>query len=185
MSRGMECKARTVNPTRTGFTRWARTGARGVRIGAIGFALVTALGVPMSAHAQLDLLKNAVGGGTSGGTSGGSAGGLPGGLGGLASSGSLTSSSIGNATGVLQFCIKNNYLGGANLDSATDVKDKLLGKIGTQSGSAAASPGYLDGVKGMLSSPDGKTVDLNGGGLKEQLTRKVCDKVLDQAKSFL
>ncbi|MCI3205885.1 hypothetical protein DBA20_13060 [Pandoraea capi] len=174
----MECKARTVNPTRTGFTRRARTGAR---IGAIGFALVTALGVPMSAHAQLDLLKNAVGGGTSGG----SAGGLPGGLGGLASSGSLTSSSIGNATGVLQFCIKNNYLGGANLSSATDVKDKLLGKIGTQSGSAAASPGYLDGVKGMLSSPDGKTVDLNGGGLKEQLTRKVCDKVLDQAKSFL
>ena len=32
---------------------------------------------------------------------------------------------------------------------------------------------------------DGKTVDLNGGGLKEQLTRQVCDKILSQAKSFL
>ncbi|AKC72382.1 hypothetical protein MB84_12700 [Pandoraea oxalativorans] len=143
-----------------------------------------AAGMPTAAHAQLDLLKNAVGGGNSGG---GDSGGLASSLGGLASggSGSLTSSSIGNATGILQFCIKNSYLGGANLNSATDVKDKLLGKIGTQSGSPAASPGYLDGAKGLLSSPDGKTVDLNGGGLKEQLTRKVCDKVLDQAKSFL
>ncbi|AJP59558.1 hypothetical protein UC34_08320 [Pandoraea vervacti] len=146
--------------------------------------MLLAVVAPMQAHAQLDLLKNAVGSG-SGSVGGGDSGGLAGSLGGLASSGSLASSSIGNATGVLQFCIKNNYLSGANLSSATDVKDKLLGKIGTQSGSAAASPGYLDGVKGMLSSPDGKTVDLNGGGFKEQLTRKVCDKVLDQAKSFL
>ena len=36
-----------------------------------------------------------------------------------------------------------------------------------------------------LSAYKGKTVDLNGGGLKEQLTRQVCDKILDQAKSFL
>ena len=146
-----------------------------------GIALALALSAPMHAQAQLDLLKNAVGG-NSGGTS---AGGLAGSLGGLGSAGSLTSGSVGNATGVLQFCIKNNYLNGANLSSATDVKDKLLGKIGTQSGSPAASPGYLDGAKGLLSSPDGKTVDLNGGGLKEQLTRQVCDKILDQAKSFL
>ncbi|VVE68807.1 hypothetical protein PAN31117_03068 [Pandoraea anapnoica] len=175
MSRRMECKASPV--TTAGLKRWAGVGAASV-------ALVIAAGMPIAAHAQLDLLKNAVGGSNSGG---GDSGGLAGSLGGLASGGggSLTSSSIGNATGVLQFCIKNNYLGGANLNSATDVKDKLLGKIGTQSGSPAASPGYLDGAKGLLSSPDGKTVDLNGGGLKEQLTRKVCDKVLDQAKSFL
>lgn len=182
MTRRMECKApiethtaSSATPAKAGFNRWARTGATSV-------ALILAFAAPMQAHAQLDMLKNAVGGGSSGG---GNSGGLAGGLGGLASGGSMTSSTIGNATGVLQFCIKNNYLGGANLNSATDVKDKLLGKIGTQSGSPAASPGYLDGVKGMLSSPDGKTVDLNGGGLKEQVTRKVCDKVLDQAKSFL
>lgn len=151
-------------------------------MGAMGTALVLALGAPTLAHAQLDALKNAIGGGNSGGTN---SGGLAGSLGGLGSASSMTSGSIGNATGVLQFCIKNNYLNGGNLSSATDVKDKLLGKLGTQSGSAAASPGYLDGAKGLLSSPDGKTVDLNGGGLKEQLTRQVCDKVLDQAKSFL
>ncbi|CFB63232.1 hypothetical protein PAP18089_01109 [Pandoraea apista] len=161
----------------------ANAGWKMSRIGLAGgsVALVLALGAPMQAQAQLDLLKNAVGGSSGGGNSGG----LAGSLGGLASTGSLTSGSVGNATGVLQFCIKNNYLSGANLSSATDVKDKLLGKIGTQSGSPAASPGYLDGAKGLLSSPDGKTVDLNGGGLKEQLTRQVCDKVLDQAKSFL
>ncbi|VVE87692.1 DUF2501 domain-containing protein [Pandoraea bronchicola] len=157
---------------------WTRT-----KTGVVGASLALALtiGAPMLAHAQLDLLKNAVGGNSGGGN----AGGLAGSLGGLGSAGSLTSGSVGNATGVLQFCIKNNYLSGANLSSATDVKDKLLGKIGTQSGSPAASPGYLDGAKGLLSSPDGKTVDLNGGGLKEQLTRQVCDKILDQAKSFL
>lgn len=153
----------------------------GIGVAGIGLALALTLGAPMQAQAQLDMLKNAVGGSSGGGN----AGGLAGSLGGLASTGSLTSGSVGNATGVLQFCIKNNYLGGANLSSATDVKDKLLGKIGTQSGSPAASPGYLDGAKGLLSSPDGKTVDLNGGGLKEQLTRQVCDKILDQAKSFL
>ncbi|MGR9584939.1 DUF2501 domain-containing protein [Pandoraea sputorum] len=175
MSRRMECKASPI--TTAGLKRWAGAGAASV-------ALVIAVGMPMAAYAQIGNLMDAVGGGNSGG---GNTGGLAGSLGGLASGGggSLTSSSIGNATGVLQFCIKNNYLGGANLNSATDVKDKLLGKIGTQSGSPAASPGYLDGAKGLLSSPDGKTVDLNGGGLKEQLTRKVCDKVLDQAKSFL
>ncbi|WP_353190243.1 DUF2501 domain-containing protein [Pandoraea pnomenusa] len=139
-----------------------------------------ALATPMPAQAQLDMLKNAVGGSSGGGNSGGL-----GSLGGMASAGSLTSGSIGNATGVLEFCVKNNYLSGANLSSATDVKDKLLGKLGTQSGSPAASPGYLDGAKGLLSSSDGKTVDLNGGGLKEQITRQVCDKILSQAKSFL
>ncbi|VVE37491.1 hypothetical protein PCO31111_03988 [Pandoraea communis] len=153
------------------------------RVGVVGasVALALVLGTPMQAQAQLDLLKNAVGGSSGGGDTGG----LAGSLGGLGSIGSLTSGSVGNATGVLQFCIKNNYLSGANLNSATNVKDKLLDKIGAQSGAPAASPGYLDGAKGLLSSPDGKTVDLNGGGLKEQLTRQVCDKILDQAKSFL
>ena len=157
--------------------------ARGAGTGVVGgcVALALALGIPMQAHAQFDMLKNAVGGGAGGS----SAGGLAGSLGGLGAAGSLTSGSIGNATGVLQFCINNNYLSGANLSSASDVKDKLLGKLGTQSGSPAASPGYLDGAKGLLSSPDGKTVDLNGGGLRAQLTRRVCAKILDQAKSFL
>ncbi|VVE31930.1 DUF2501 domain-containing protein [Pandoraea anhela] len=182
MSRRLACTARNAHSTRNGLPLWVRTSAR---LGTLSLVLMAALGAPLQAHAQLDLLRNAIGGGNAGGgNSTGGSGGI-GGIGDLASAGSLTSSSIGNATGVLQFCIKNNYLGGANLNTATDVKDKLLGKIGTQSGSAAASPGYLDGAKGLLSSPDGKTVDLNGGGLKEQLTRKVCDKVLDQAKSFL
>ncbi|MGT2431125.1 DUF2501 domain-containing protein [Cupriavidus basilensis] len=38
--------------------------------------------------------------------------------------------------GVLEFCIKNNYLGGAT--DAASVKDKLLGKLG---GAPASSPG--------------------------------------------
>lgn len=174
MSRRMEC---SVDSAEIGVTRRTRTGLAG----AAGLALMLALGAPLPANAQLDMLRNALGGSSGGGNSGG----LAGSLGELGSAGSLASGSIGNATGVLQFCIKNSYLNGASLGSATDVKDKLLGKIGTQSGSPAASPGYLDGAKGLLSAPDGKTVDLNGGGLKEQIARQVCDKILDQAKSFL
>lgn len=147
------------------------------RLGLIGggLALAVSLGLSPLAHAQLDSLKNSLGG--LGGSSTGSSG--------LPSLSSMSSSSMGNATGVLEFCIKNNYLSGSNLTSATGVKDQLMGKLTGESGSPAQSPGYLDGAKGLLSSSDGKTVDLNGGGLKQQLTKQVCDKVLSQAKSFL
>ena len=41
------------------------------------------------------------------------------------------------------------------------------------------------GLQGLLNGSDGKSVDLSGGGLKEELTRKACDQVLKHAKSFL
>jgi hypothetical protein len=91
---------------------------------------------------------------------------------------SLTSSSTGNVAGVLQFCVKNNYLGG----DASSVKDGLMSKLG---GSASSDGGYTDGAKGVLDGGSGKKVDLSGGGLKEQLTKQVCDKILAQGKSLL
>ena len=62
---------------------------------AAGFALVFAVN---AAAQDLGALKNAANGG-----------GLD--------LGSLASGSAGNAAGVLQFCISNNYLGGADLTS--------------------------------------------------------------------
>src|SRR3569623_1228519 len=51
------------------------------------------------------------------------------GLGGAASSlglSSITSGSLGNVAGIIEFCMKNNYLGGGN---ASSVKDQLMGKM--------------------------------------------------------
>ncbi|MGE8364747.1 DUF2501 domain-containing protein [Cupriavidus basilensis] len=131
-----------------------------------------------AAHAQLgDMLKGATQG------SEGAIGGLGslGGMGSMPSLQSLTSGSTGNIAGILEFCVKNNYLGGAS--GAASVKDKLLGKV--EGGSPTADSGYTDGAKGILHNSDGKQFDLSGGGLKDQVTRQVCDKVLAQGKSLL
>ena len=131
----------------------------------------------------LDSLKGKLsGGGDTASQTGGGLAGLTGGssLGGGALS-SLSSGSTGNIAGVLQFCIKNNYLSGNGVSS---VKDKILGKIpGNQ---PKSDPGYLDGAKGILDGGDGKKLSLGGeGGLKAQVTKKVCDQVLSQGKSLL
>jgi hypothetical protein len=129
-----------------------------------------------AAHAQLgNLLK---GGGSDGSSSGlSSLGSMAGGLSGQ----SLTSGSTSNVAGVLQFCIKNNYLSG---NSASSVKDSLMSKLGGSS-AASSDSGYTDGANGLLKSGDGKQLDLSGSGLKEQVTKQVCDKILAQGKSLL
>ena len=129
------------------------------------------------ANAQLgDMLKSSPLGGS--GSSQGATGAL-GNLGGLGSISSLTSSSAGNAAGVIEFCMKNNYL---NADAATSaVKDKLLGSV---SGGTSDS-GYSDGSRGVLSTGGGKKMDLSASGLKAEVTKQVCDKILAQGKSML
>lgn len=104
---------------------------------------------------------------------------------------SLASGSAGNAAGVIEYCMKNNFLGG----DASGVKDKLMGKLGGEE-KAKQDPGYLDGAKGMLTGGDGKSTDLSslggGGGaggalgdMKGKVTEKACAAVLDHAKSLL
>jgi len=147
------------------------TRTRGVTASAILLAAV----LPLSAaHAQLDgLLKHGASAGSSGGL------GNLGGLGGALSGQSITSGSAGNVAGLLEFCIKNNYLGG---NQAAAVKNSLMSKLG---GSAASDSAYGSGAKGILSSSDGSQIDLSGGGLKDKVTRQVCDQVLAQGKSLL
>ncbi|WCM23829.1 DUF2501 domain-containing protein [Paraburkholderia bryophila] len=149
--------------------------ARTYRAATAGILLAALL--PLSAaNAQLgNLLQQ----GNSGGSSGGGLGSL-GGLGGALSGQSVTSGSTGNVAGVLQFCIKNNYLSG---DGASSVKDSLMSKL--PGGSSTSDSGYTQGAKGILSSGSGQQVDLSGGGLKEQVTKQVCDKILAQGKSLL
>ena len=146
------------------------------RTAATATLLIAAL-LPAAAHAQLgDLIKGA----TQGNSNQGAAGGLGsiGSLGGVPSLGALTSGSTGNVAGVLEFCMKNNYLGGAT--DAASVKDKLLGKLG---GAPASDPGYTDGTKGLLTGSGGNTFDLSR--IKSQITQQACDKILSQGKSLL
>ena len=144
--------------------------------------LAAAMFQAAGAHAQLgDLLDKAKGAAGGGGSASGSgSSGALGGLGGALSGQSMTAGSTGNVAGILEFCIKNNYLKG---NAASGVKDALMGKLG--GGSAKSDSGYGDGAKGILNSAGGNKVDLGGGGLKAEVTRQVCDKVLSQAKSLL
>ena len=129
-----------------------------------------------AAHAQLGNLLNQ-------GGNGGSAGNALGNIGNLGSSlsgASVTSNSLGNVTGLLQYCIKNNYL---SASSAGNVKNSLLSKL--PGGENTTDSGYTQGSNGILTSGNGSQVDLSGGGLKEAATRQVCDQILSQAKSML
>jgi hypothetical protein len=138
-----------------------------------GIALAITLASGATSANQLDSLKGLAGGSTE----------------------SLTSNSMGNAAGILQYCVTNNYLGGES--GASGVKDQLLGKLGGKSSAPAASTqdaGYLDGAKGILKAKDGKSMNIADaagtggsgmGDMKEKITKKVCKAVLKQGKGML
>ena len=85
----------------------------------------------------------------------------------------------GNTAGVLDYCIKNKYLGSG---SASSVKDSLLGKV---TGQSKNDSGYREGSNGMLQTGNGQDYSLGGDGIKAQITQKDCDQVLQHAKSLL
>ncbi|HUA80668.1 MAG TPA: DUF2501 domain-containing protein [Dyella sp.] len=98
--------------------------------------------------------------------------------------GSMTSGSMGNVAGLLQYCVKNNYLGGGS--GASGIASKLLGK--TQGGSGNSD--YTSGMSGILKGGNGQSTNLAnvGGGnsdLKSKITTKACNVVLKQGQSFL
>ncbi|MFT4190354.1 MAG: DUF2501 domain-containing protein [Comamonas sp.] len=114
-----------------------------------------------------------------GGLLGGSGGSGQGALAGLGLP-ALGGNTLGNAAGVLQYCVQNNYLNAAN---AQGVKDKLLGKVGLGGGNASQDSGYQQGSQGLLQGNDGSAFNLTQ--IKGQLKEKACDYVLDNAKNFL
>lgn len=92
----------------------------------------------------------------------------------------LASGSAGNAAGVVEYCMKNNFLGG----DAGGIKDQLMGKV--TGGGEKEKTDYADGAKGLLKTGDGKSVDIGQlGSMKQSVTKKACASVLDHAKSLL
>ncbi|KWT83843.1 MULTISPECIES: DUF2501 domain-containing protein [unclassified Variovorax] len=89
----------------------------------------------------------------------------------------IGASSMGNAAGVLQYCIKNNYLSN---NAAGGVKDKLLGMV---TGNKAQQTGFANGSKGLLQGSDGASLNLKSLGAK--LKTQACDYVLTNAKSLV
>ena len=107
-------------------------------------------------------------GGTQGGLSG-VAGSLAGGL--LPNVGT---SSIGNLTGVLGYCLKNKFLGAGG---ASNVLNSLSGRSGV-----ATSKDYALGQTGLLQTGNAA---LPLGSVKDTLRTKICDLVLKQATKLL
>lgn len=89
---------------------------------------------------------------------------------------SIGHSNAGSAAGVLEYCVKNNYL---KADSVSSVKDRLLEKAGLSS----SSEQYQSGSRGLLSGAGGQNFDLSN--LKGKLADKACGYVLKHAKSLL
>jgi hypothetical protein len=89
---------------------------------------------------------------------------------------------MGNAAGILQYCVQNNYLGNSD---AVPVRDQLMSKLAANSGQPAESnPDYVNGTNGILSGSSGQTLDLSTAGLKAAAAKHLCGKILDQAKSM-
>lgn len=127
---------------------------------ALAVAAVLAIGAPAHANNLLDGLKS-------------QAGNYAGNLGMPA----MGQNTVGNAAGVLQYCVKNNYL---SADAAGGVKDKLMGMI---TGQKQQQTGYANGAKGMLMGDDGKSLNLKG--ISGKLKTKACDYVLKNASSLV
>jgi uncharacterized protein DUF2501 len=101
----------------------------------------------------------------------------------LGSLSSITSASTGNVAGIIEYCIKNDYLSSGK---AASIKDQLMGKLSSKGDEPAQSnPDYLKGAEGILSGSDGQSMDLSEAGLKAAATKQICKKILDQAKSLL
>ena len=97
----------------------------------------------------------------------------------------LSSSSMTNAAGILQYCVKNNVL---SANGAEGVKDQLLSKLGITSTENAKSQDYQQGLGGLLRTGEGKSLDLNSLGtsqITEKVKQKACDLVLKQGVNFL
>jgi Protein of unknown function (DUF2501) len=132
------------------------------------FAAVAMAQLAPPVRAQLSGVLGS-GQGGAGNALGGLSGGLP----------SVTQAGPANTAGVLQYCIQNNYLNGGIAGSA---KDALLGKVP----SASQSSDFQSGSSGLLQTGNGQSFNLGDtGSIKSQLTQKLCDMVLQHAKSLL
>ena len=98
---------------------------------------------------------------------------------------SLTSSSMNNAAGILEYCAKQKL---ASVTDTQNVKNQVLDKLGLSAPEQKQDTNYMDGIQGLLNAKDGQQLDLNTIGnssLAKQVKTKACDLVLKQGMNFI
>lgn len=103
----------------------------------------------------------------------------------LGSNQSLTSSSMNNAAGILEYCAKQKL---ASVTDTENVKNQVLDKLGLGATEQKKDTNYLDGIQGMLNAKDGQQLNLDTIGnssLAKQVKTKACDLVLKQGMNFI
>ena len=97
----------------------------------------------------------------------------------------LSSNSMTNAAGVLQYCVKNNVVD----NNVSSVKDQLMSKLGlTDTTRAQETTDYKQGLMGLLNTGNDQQVNLKSLGnteLGKKVKTKACDLVLKQSKQFI
>lgn len=96
----------------------------------------------------------------------------------------VASDSMTNATGVLQYCIRNKVVNNVN-----GLTDQLQSKLGlTSSTTQSKETSYQQGIAGLLNTGSNQKLDLNALGeteLGKKLKTKACNVVLDQGMSYI
>ncbi|SNB76096.1 Protein of unknown function [Arboricoccus pini] len=87
----------------------------------------------------------------------------------------VSSAGSSNTAGVISYCVKNNYLKG---QSASSILNKLSGQSSTTD-----SDEFGRGQSGQIDTGGGKSFSLSG--VQDKVKSKMCDLVLDHAKSLL
>lgn len=98
---------------------------------------------------------------------------------------SVSAASPTNVAGLLQYCVQNNYLSGGSANAAAAAKGALLSKFTGSSADPSSDSNFASGSNGVLQTGNGQSTTLGGGGVKAQITQKVCGDVLSHAKSLL
>lgn len=99
---------------------------------------------------------------------------------------SLSSSTMNNAAGIMQYCAKQKL---TSVTDVNNVKDQVLDKLGLNTqAEQKKDTGYMDGIEGLLNAKDGQKLDLDSLGnseLGKKVKTKACDLVLKQGVNFL
>ncbi|WP_414502678.1 DUF2501 domain-containing protein [Zymobacter sp. IVIA_5232.4 C2] len=100
----------------------------------------------------------------------------------------LSSGTMSNATGVLQYCMQQKLVSATN---AENVKTQLMNKLGltgTQTQEQEQQTDYTQGLAGILNTSNGQQINLDSlknTPVAKKARTKACDIILKQGKNFI
>lgn len=97
----------------------------------------------------------------------------------------LSASSMTNAAGVLQYCLKNNVVD----NKVSAVKEQLMSKLRLdEPQKVQETTDYKQGLAGLLNTGNNQQINLralSNTDLGKKVKTKACDLVLKQSKQFI